>query len=132
MKTKINDRVRQIREAANRSQTDFAAELGASVSLISKIEAGQKEVSPKISDKIVEVYSVPSEWLLKGQGDFKFKRPEKGKSSDPWKEEAWTLAKSEIEEKNKTINSLAVSFDRLTSILSKLEVNFLHPVKETA
>lgn len=86
-------------------------------------------------DKIAEALGTTYDWLTNGVGE---KLPN-GKVSvssnkselDPWKEEAWTLAKEQIAKKDATIDRLAVSFDRLTEFMSKIDPSvFLFPVKD--
>lgn len=79
------------------------------------------------------------EWIEKGTGDplpngmvdvSAEQETTEGKDS-PWKNEAWILAKTQLEKKDATIDRLSVAFERMTEFLSRVEGSFLHPVKET-
>lgn len=133
MKTTVNSRVKLLRTSLRLTQNEFAAELGISPSLVSKMEAGEKP-SPGTLDAIINTYSVPEAWLIEGKGDFKFEK----KKEQGWKDEAWLLAKEQIHKKDEQIEHqdnilkmLAVSFDRVTKMMHDSGMSFLHPVSKT-
>jgi len=84
MKQTVNDRVRQLRIAAGKSQAEFANDVDVSHSLLSKIEVGAKDINPKLIDKISTVYKIePANWLIDGKGELKFTRPSSTVKFDP-------------------------------------------------
>lgn len=93
MKKNVNERIRHVRSVLVMNQTEFAAAIETSVSLISKIESGDLEPSPKLLKKMCEKFGIDSEWLSDGKGELSInlsKTPD-----NPWKEEAYTNLKSE-------------------------------------
>jgi transcriptional regulator with XRE-family HTH domain len=91
----INDRVKALRAALGRTQNEFSNELEISLSLYSKIEVGEKEVSPKLIDRIKEYYQVPHEWLINGKGEMKFVKPT-GQKFDPATDTLYRELKEQI------------------------------------
>jgi transcriptional regulator with XRE-family HTH domain len=130
MKATPNQRLRQFRQALNLSPGELATALKLSISLIQKTESGHMDVSDKLSGTIQAVYKLPKAWLMEGKGEMTYEDP--SSSNDPWKDEAWALAKEQIAKKDETLTSFAQSLNRLTEFISKLDVNFLTSVKETA
>lgn len=128
----MNDRIKELRSALGLSQTEFAYQTGISHSLLTKIEAGDNQATNKVVAKIVDKWKVDEDWLTAGKGEMKYEKKSATASTEgeSWKGEAWILAKEQLEKKDQTIDRLAVSFDRLTEFLSKLDVNFLHPVSD--
>lgn len=94
MKNNVNERIKAVRNALVMNQTEFAAAIESSVSLISKIESGDLEPSPKLLKRICENFGVPPDWLETGKGELKFEVVVK-KIADPWKEEAYVQVQKE-------------------------------------
>lgn len=128
MKTKINDRIKELRTSLALSQTEFAYQTGISHSLLTKIEAGDNPPTQKVLNKIIEKWNIDSEWLNTGKGEITFS--EKVAIQD-WKDEAWKLANDQLSKKDQTIEMLSTSFERLTKFLDRVEGSFLHPVGKT-
>lgn len=123
-KETINERLRTLRTAAVKTQGEFANDIGISVSLYSKIETGEKEVTSKVIEKIVTSYHVPLNWLRDGLGEMKFTKPEKNESGNPWQDEAYRLIKEQMEKKDLIIDRLTQallgtkSFHKVTNLPS--------------
>lgn len=128
-KTKIHERIKELRGALGLSQTEFAYQAGISHSSLTKIEAGDNDVTQKVINKIKERWGVPSSWLVDGKGEMKFTSTE---SAVPWKDEAWTLAKQQLGKKDEQLDRLTTAFERMTAFLSRVEGSFLRPVSEAA
>jgi transcriptional regulator with XRE-family HTH domain len=109
--------------AAGRNQSDFANDLDLSMSMVSKIETGEKEVSPKIIEKIITKYQVPEDWLVSGKGEMKFIKPISA-HSDPWKDEAYQEVKAER-------NRLLDDIQFFKEIIRNSGGGFLNPVRNT-
>lgn len=105
MKTTINERLRELREALRLNPTQFAVELGVSSSLIQKIETGEKPVSSKVVSAILSKWSVSQVWLQDGKGEMTPEgkiepiSPESGNNADQWQRDAFT----EIRSKNQIL-----------------------------
>lgn len=76
-KETINDRLRELRAAAGKTQGEFAHDIGVSLSLYSKIEIGEKEVTPKVMEKVITSYKVPITWIKEGIGELSYISPAK-------------------------------------------------------
>lgn len=57
------ERIRQAREAAGYTKTRLADEVGCSISLISEIESGTRNCTPKRLEKIAKVLKVREKFL---------------------------------------------------------------------
>jgi transcriptional regulator with XRE-family HTH domain len=126
MKTTSNERLRQLRLAAGKSQNDFAHDVEMSLSLLTKIEQGQRELTPKQIQTINSVYNVsPKNWLVDGKGELSFTMPvEKAKTGfDPAVDTLYKELKERIQKQDTVI-------DRLTQAL--LGGNFLQVINDTA
>jgi transcriptional regulator with XRE-family HTH domain len=123
MKTKVHDRIKELRSALALSQTEFAYQTGISHSLLTKIEAGDNPPTNKVLAKIIDKWQVSQDWLISGKGEMAFEKSDTAK--EPWKDEAWQLAKEQIAKKDEQL-------DRVLTFLSRFEVPFLQPVRETA
>jgi len=64
----INERIKEIRLALNKSQREFAKSVNISNGYLSEIEAGRKEVKDRLVHLIANVFSVNTHWLLSGEG----------------------------------------------------------------
>jgi len=64
----VNERVKEIRLALNKSQREFAKSVYISNGYLSEIETGHKEVKPRLVHIIANVFSVSTRWLLSGEG----------------------------------------------------------------
>lgn len=129
MKTTVNTRVKLLRKSLRLTQNEFALELGISPSLVSKVEAGETPSTGTL-DAIMNTYNVPESWLIDGKGDIKYEKA-KSKSTDPWKDEAWHLAKDQIQKKDDLLENLGTSFAILTKMMKDSGMSFLHRVEQT-
>ena len=64
----INERIKEIRLALNKSQREFAKTVYISYGYLSEIETGHKEVKPRLIHLIANAFSVNTQWLLNGEG----------------------------------------------------------------
>ena len=65
----MNDRIKQVRQMQNKTQQQFAEDLGLSRNYIAMIEIGQREPSDRTISDICRVFRVREEWLRTGKGD---------------------------------------------------------------
>lgn len=106
------------------------------VSIRSIVKGGSapyRNTVERLADALGSTY----EYLMNGEGQ----RLPNGKKSFhtksktgamPWEDEAWSLAKEQLAKKDQTIDRLAVSFDRLTEFMSKIDPSsFLYSVRAT-
>lgn len=137
----MGDRLLELRTHYGIGQAELAALIKIDRLTVSNIERGVTKKFQKYDtiNKIVSIFGTSKEWLEEGKGEMlpegdKQLKPysEVTEESGSWKDEAWEMAKSQINKKDETIDRLSVAFDRLTEILSRADVNFLAPVKETA
>ena len=66
---KLNERIKAIRNAVGKSQTDFAKELSVSRSAICKMESGENYPSEQTIKLICREFNVNEEWLRTGNGE---------------------------------------------------------------
>lgn len=67
----MKDRIKQIREAAGVSQSEFAQKLNVSQAAVAQWEKGVKVPSASIVLLIAKEYGVNDKWLESGDGDMK-------------------------------------------------------------
>jgi transcriptional regulator with XRE-family HTH domain len=72
----INERIREIRLALNKSQREFAKSVYISNGYLSEIETGHKEVKARLIHLIANAFSVNMQWLLGGEGPMFNSTPE--------------------------------------------------------
>lgn len=65
----MNGRIKEIRNAIGKNQTDFAKELSVSRSAICKIESGENTPSEQTIKLICSVFNVNEDWLRYGTGE---------------------------------------------------------------
>lgn len=65
----MNERIKAIRNAVGKSQTDFAKELSVSRSAICKMESGENYPSEQTIKLICSEFNVNEEWLRTGNGE---------------------------------------------------------------
>lgn len=65
----INERIRELRERLNISQTEFAENLGSGRGIIKNIEEGRTLPKPQLIDLIARVFNVNRVWLETGEGE---------------------------------------------------------------
>ena len=65
----MNERIKAIRNAVGKSQTDFAKELSVSRSAICKMESGENYPSEQTIKLICSEFNVNEEWLRTGSGE---------------------------------------------------------------
>ncbi len=68
-KTQI-EKLKEFREHLNLTPTQFAATLGVSQSLMSKIETGAKPLSPKLITALKRVYNLTPDFLINDKKDY--------------------------------------------------------------
>jgi transcriptional regulator with XRE-family HTH domain len=73
----INERIKKIRLALNKSQREFAKLVYISNGYLSEIETGHKEVKARLIHIISNTFSVNSHWLLNGEGNMFNSTPER-------------------------------------------------------
>jgi transcriptional regulator with XRE-family HTH domain len=141
MKTKptIGGRLRSLREHYRDRQVTakmIADAAGITPMQLNNMENDKvKTYSYDALTRIANYLGSTVEWLQSGNGKMlpagtvDVAKPSTG---DPWKEEAWSLAKEQIAKKDQVIDRLSVAFDRLTEMMQKGNIPFLHPVKGTA
>ena len=66
---KLNERIKAIRNAVGKSQTDFAKELSVSRAAICKMESGENYPSEQTIKLICSEFNVNEEWLRTGNGE---------------------------------------------------------------
>jgi len=66
--TEISPRLRQVRSVLQKTQREFAASLGISLSHYSKLEAGIGGISDKVIYAVAAQAQISPEWLKTGQG----------------------------------------------------------------
>lgn len=97
MKSTVNERVKQLRITAAMNQTQFAMAIGVSPSLLQKVELGEKDVSAKTLEAIIENLKVPAEWLLEGKGKIAFEKPGSAVEVNPWQDITYKEMRERIE-----------------------------------
>lgn len=65
----INDRIKQIRNLANLTQTEFAEKIGLTKNYISLVENGQRAPSDRTINDICREFGVNETWLREGVGE---------------------------------------------------------------
>ena len=65
----INERIRELRERLNISQTEFAENLGSGRGIIKNIEEGRTLPKPQLIDLIARVFNANRTWLETGEGE---------------------------------------------------------------
>ena len=65
----IHERIRELRERLNISQTEFAENLGSGRGIIKNIEEGRTLPKPQLIDLIARVFNVNRTWLETGEGE---------------------------------------------------------------
>lgn len=128
----VNERIDEIMLDRGLTKQELAAKTGKNVVTIDRILAGTNTPSFSTVKSIADALDCPVDYLIKGVGS-----SEKTKG-DPWENEAWAIAKSQlvkkdeqIEEKDGILKSFATSLDRLTKMMQDSGVSFLRPVAKT-
>lgn len=65
----LAERLTKIRTDAGKSKVDFASVLNVSASLITMLEKGTRELTPRTAADICEKFNVNQEWLETGDGE---------------------------------------------------------------
>lgn len=135
----LGSRLHYLLSKYNLSPERLAALVNMSGVSIRAIIKNESEPYPATIEKLAKALGSTVDYLLRGEGEAlpagkKELIPiEKTGVADPWKDEAWTMAKQQISKKDATIDRLSVSFDRLTEFLNRIDPKVFHqPVKETA
>jgi transcriptional regulator with XRE-family HTH domain len=63
-----SNKLRQVREALHLKQQEFATKLGITQSYLSAVELGKKEITSKLSKKLVELFGISPSWLISNEG----------------------------------------------------------------
>jgi transcriptional regulator with XRE-family HTH domain len=66
-KSRIGERIKGLREGANKSQEELAGFLGISRGAVTQLEAGRRDLTSIELGKISECFGVPSDYLLSGE-----------------------------------------------------------------
>lgn len=142
----MGDRIAQLRDHYNLSQTDFAALIKVDRLTVGNLEKGvtKKFQKGETLNNVISVFGTTKEWLEDGNGEMlpngiKELRPLSEAADGPWKDEAWGIAKDrikkqdeQIEKKDQQLDKLTDAFTDLAQFLRNLNVPFLHPVDKTA
>lgn len=72
----MNDRVKIIRKSLKLSQESFGKKLGVTGAGISKIESGDRNLTPQMVLLICQLYKVNKSWLETGEGEMFNNNPE--------------------------------------------------------
>lgn len=145
-KTTMGDRIRQLREDYSQTKADFAKTIGVAPLSVGNIERGVTQTfHTDTLNKIVSAYGTTREWLESGRGEMlpngkkDITAPVSQPGSIDYKDEAWDLAREQIKKKDKEIEvrdsilqTLAISFDRVTKMMQDSGMSFLRPVEKTA
>lgn len=67
----MNDRIKQIRNDAQLTQTEFAEKLGLTKNYISLVENGNREPSDRTISDICRVFGIREQWLRTGETPMK-------------------------------------------------------------
>ena len=65
---KANTRLKKLRNSLGISQTDLANRLGVTPYYVSAVERGDKDITRKVIEKLIELFEVSADWLLAGTG----------------------------------------------------------------
>ena len=65
----MNFRIKELRNALNMSQAEFAQHLGIGQTGVSSIERGNSPVTDRTVSQIVSAFGVNEQWLRTGEGD---------------------------------------------------------------
>lgn len=65
----IGERIKELRKALNKNQTDFGAKIGSPHTTIANWECGRREVSETVLLSIAREYGCSEEWLRTGEGE---------------------------------------------------------------
>lgn len=69
MENATNNRVKEVRELLNFSQSEFAQKIGTTMTTVSRMETNAVPVSKKTIQRIIDVFGVSKDWLLTGNGE---------------------------------------------------------------
>lgn len=126
----VNKRVLMLKTHLGLTDIEFCGRASISTGTLQKLK-GSEQVTHRVLNAIITAFNVNKDWLMTGKGEMIAEEKEEAITNDPWKDQAWILAKQQIEKKDATIDRLSVAFERMTEFLSRVEGNFLHPVRET-
>lgn len=63
-----SNKLRQVREALHLKQQEFASKLGVTQSYLSAVELGKKELTSRLSKKLIELFDISPSWLMSNEG----------------------------------------------------------------
>lgn len=69
MEHTINNRVKMVRETLGYTSAMFAQKLNVKAGTVSMLETGTSKPGAEILIKISDTFGVPTDWLLKGEGE---------------------------------------------------------------
>lgn len=125
----VNKRVLMLKTHLGLTDIEFCGRASISTGTLQKLK-GAEQVTPRVLNSIITAFNVNKDWLMTGKG-LMINEPIPLESGS-WKDEAWIMAKDQMAKKDKTIDSFAVSLDRLTEFISKIDPSvFLYPVGNT-
>lgn len=80
METK--DRIKKIRRELDLTQSEFAAQIGATQNTLTGYETGRRNPSASVINNICKTFSVNEEWLRNGDGEMFIQRTEEQEIAD--------------------------------------------------
>jgi len=69
MADEVRERIKQVRQALNVSQRDFAKRIYISQTLLGDIELGNRNINERTIQLISTEFNVSKDWILTGNGD---------------------------------------------------------------
>lgn len=72
----MNNRLKQVRTSLGLTQKEFAEQLGVTVTYISLLEGGNKEIGKQTKSLLINVFNVNRDWLETGNGKMFDVKPE--------------------------------------------------------
>lgn len=131
----VNKRVLMLKTQLGLTDIEFCGRASISTGTLQKLK-GSEQVTPRVLNSIITAFNVNRDWLMTGKGDL-FAIDTQQVDVD-YKNEAWAMAKQQLEKKDKEIEvkdsilqNLAISFDRVTKMMQDSGMSFLHPVAKT-
>ena len=65
----MKERIKAVRKAVHKSQTDFGKSVSVSLSAVQKWESGENEISDAVIALICRTYNINEVWLRTGEGE---------------------------------------------------------------
>lgn len=94
----VNQRIKELRDHLNLSQSDFAVQAMLSIGSVWNIENTNAAPSPRTLKAIIQAFNVNQEWLKTGKGEmFSPEKPAIQESVDPWETALIKELKEEVQ-----------------------------------